>query len=687
MSEKQVSRALLGLLLSLALAPAGNAATARVTQLETEIARAKPADRSELLVQLSAEIEADDTNRAWDYAQQARREATIQADTIRADTRIASIQRRRGAYPDALALAQSALARATALGDKRLRAEAMLIVANVHDSLAEFPAALDLFRALVPLAEEIGDSRFLGRVYNALGVTYVDSSQPDRSRQSYEAGLEYARQAGDQRMVAGFLNNLGNLAMDAGDAPRARDFHERALALREATGGDARGIADSNQNLAEVAILEKDPARALPYLDRAIALHTSLGLKRNLTNAQVAYATALRLLGRLDEVPPHLEIAQRYADELASQTIQARVHRAYALYHEARGDFHAALDSERKYASATDAAIGERSRQRLDSLQARYDAERRQHEIDVLRRDQRLQQAELTTFRWQRYSLVVVLLGVLALGVAVLSRHRLKRRTEERILAETRAGRAAAEAAHALKTRLLHITSHDIRGPLTNVLHVTDELRGELPGGQTDDRLAIIKHEAENVLSLTQEILDSAASEKGGLAIDPAPADLAEIVREVVARLQWRAGLKQQEIEFVAGARDDGVLIGDARRLQQVVGNLVDNALKYSPPRKLVRLQLDRTEEAVRFSVTDEGPGISPEDQARLFVPFARLHNRPGGGESSHGLGLSIAHELVRLHGGRLTVISAAGRGSTFIMEIPIRKFADSPVPDPARSR
>ncbi|MEJ1971603.1 MAG: hypothetical protein WDM96_03605 [Lacunisphaera sp.] len=94
-----------------------------------------------------------------------------------------------------------------------------------------------------------------------------------------------------------------------------------------------------------------------------------------------------------------------------------------------------------------------------------------------------MQQAELATVRWQRYSLGVILFGVLAVGIALISRQRVKHRAEERILAETRAGRAAAEVAHDLKTRLLHITSHDIRGPLTNVLHVTDEMQEERRAG------------------------------------------------------------------------------------------------------------------------------------------------------------------------------------------------------------
>ncbi|MEJ1971604.1 MAG: tetratricopeptide repeat protein [Lacunisphaera sp.] len=268
---------LLGLLLAcLVLTAAG--ATTRVTELEQSLAGAPAADKSRLLAELSAEIEPEDMNRAWDLAQQARREALNPADEIRADTRLAALMRRRGSYAEALALGERALAQATALQNKPLRAEAMLIVANTHDSLADFPAALDLFRTLTPLAEEIGDSRFLARVYNTLGTTYADADQPDRARQTYETGIGYATKANDQRLIASILNNLGNLAMDAGDGPHARAYHEKALALRESTGGDTRGIADSNQNLAEVALVEHNPAAALPYLDRAIALHTALGL-------------------------------------------------------------------------------------------------------------------------------------------------------------------------------------------------------------------------------------------------------------------------------------------------------------------------------------------------------------------------------------------------------------------------
>jgi signal transduction histidine kinase len=112
-------------------------------------------------------------------------------------------------------------------------------------------------------------------------------------------------------------------------------------------------------------------------------------------------------------------------------------------------------------------------------------------------------------------------------------------------------------------------------------------------------------------------------------------------------------------------------MVGDADRLYQVVANLVSNAIKFTPPGRTVDVAVTGEGGRVILTVRDEGPGMSPEVQARLFTPFTRLAARPTGGEFSHGLGLSISHEIVGLHGGRIRVQSAPGAGSTFIVELP----------------
>jgi len=645
----------------------------RVAELEQKLAAATPADKSLLLVQLSEAVENDDTRRSWDLAQQARREARSPVDEIRADARQAAVLRRRGDYNAALATAQAALARPEARDNPALRSELLLVIANTQDSQSDFSAALETFRLLLPLAETRADARFLARVYNVLGITYYDAGQPALSRSAYESARGFAEKAGDQRMVASVLNNLGNIATDARDFARARASHEQSLALRESIGGDARGIADSQQNLAELDVLEGRPADAPSRLDRALSAYAALGLKRNQVNAHVTYASALRGLGRLDEALVHLRAAQSLAESLASPTVTARVFREFAACHEAAGDFRAALADERKAAAATDAAIGEKSRQRFDSLQARFDAERRLHEIDVLRRDQAENEGNLVRVRWQRYGLLALLaLGAVALG-AIISRHRLKLRAEQRILAETRAGRDAAEQAAALKTRLLAMVSHDIRGPLGNILYLAEDLRTHAdPGPVTvEDRLQLIAQETERVLLLAQDLLDAASLEAGRLDLKIAPLDLAEIVSATIERLRPAAAAKEQVITFSAAEAGAGKLPGDAARLGQVFANLLSNAVKYSPARTRVHVSLDRRDGLVRLAVRDEGPGIPPDDLPNLFRPFARLRARPTAGESTNGLGLSIVHELVLLHGGHILVDSAPGLGTTFIVELP----------------
>lgn len=659
---------------------AGAADSARRAALEQKLGQASETERSALLAQLSTEIEADDTERAWDYAQQARANARTPADEIRADTRMASLLRRRGRYNDALTLATHAAARAREIGDTALRAEALMVVGWTRGSLADFPAALETFRELIPLAEAHGDETLLARAYNSLGIVYSDAEQLELSQKTYEDALRHAERAPDRRLLASVLNNLGTLAMKTKRYADARRDHERALALRLESGADQRGIADSHQNLAELALAEGHPDHAIVHIEQAIATHAKLNLKRNLANARLTYASALLELHRPQDALVQLESARQLADSLGSATMRERAARAFANFHETQGDYRAALDWERKAAAAHDAAVGERSRQRFDTLQAQFDAERRQHEIDALQRDQTEKAAALNAVRWQRLALLAVIgLGGLAV-FAVASRSRTRRRAEQRILAETRAAKEAAERADAFKSHLVSMVSHDIRGPLHNVLHFVEEARHHREPAALASDLDIIASETQRVAALAQDLLDAAALEVGRLELHRAPVDLAEIVRATLGQLEAAARLKNQTLALSVAQRDDGVIDGDAARLAQVVTNLVSNAVKYSPRGAPIALALERLPQSVRLTVRDRGPGIPAAELPHLFKPFSRLSARPTGGESTVGLGLSLAHDLVRLHGGTITVTCPPEGGSVFAVELPIAAPASSVV-------
>jgi signal transduction histidine kinase len=131
------------------------------------------------------------------------------------------------------------------------------------------------------------------------------------------------------------------------------------------------------------------------------------------------------------------------------------------------------------------------------------------------------------------------------------------------------------------------------------------------------------------------------------------------------------AANKAQSLRFTPEAEGTCIVEGDEARLRDSIDNLVTNAIKYSPPGKPILIAVRRQNDQVTVSVTDEGPGLTPEDRSKLFRKFQRLSPQPTAGESSTGLGLSVTKEIIEMHGGTIRVESEPGKGSTFTIELP----------------
>jgi signal transduction histidine kinase len=155
------------------------------------------------------------------------------------------------------------------------------------------------------------------------------------------------------------------------------------------------------------------------------------------------------------------------------------------------------------------------------------------------------------------------------------------------------------------------------------------------------------------------------------IAVRPELIDVAVLVKEIAAANQPLADNKKQTISLSIDA--DCPTNCDGDRVREAVDNLLSNAIKYSPIGGHIELLVRRAEGQTVVEVKDEGPGLSPEDMVRLFERFQRLSAQPTAGESSTGLGLSIAKRIVELHGGTIKAESPGpGRGATFIMRLPV---------------
>jgi two-component system, sensor histidine kinase and response regulator len=265
-------------------------------------------------------------------------------------------------------------------------------------------------------------------------------------------------------------------------------------------------------------------------------------------------------------------------------------------------------------------------------------------------------------------------------------RRSLSKRVTERTEELTAANAQLARAMRA-KDEFLASMSHELRTPLNSVLTLTESLQegvyGPLTTSQTQS-LTTVAESGRHLLDLINDILDLAKIGSGHLELSLSRVNLEELaeasLRFVTTTAEKKGLTLRREVRG-----NVATLIGDERRLKQILINLLDNAVKFTKQGEVgLEIQADRDTGEARFTVWDTGVGLAPEDMPRLFVPFAQLDTGLDRQYEGTGLGLALATRLAELHGGRLSVMSdGVGMGSRFTLVIPINESLDPPEDSP----
>jgi PAS domain S-box-containing protein len=251
----------------------------------------------------------------------------------------------------------------------------------------------------------------------------------------------------------------------------------------------------------------------------------------------------------------------------------------------------------------------------------------------------------------------------------------LRRATEE----AERAQLAAVEANRA-KNEFLSRMSHELRTPLNAVLGFTQLLGMEELGTTQLDMVDQVLRGGRHLLVLIDEVLDIARMENGTMSVVVEPVDVAAAIDH--ARSLLDPLVRERGVRVDTLATDDGTVPSagaDRRRVVQILLNLLSNAVKYNKPDGEVTVSAEQVDDRLCISVADTGRGIAPEVLPRVFEPFDRLGAEQTGVEGT-GIGLTVSRALAEQMGGRLTVRSALGKGSTFTLELPVFKGAETPV-------
>jgi signal transduction histidine kinase len=220
-----------------------------------------------------------------------------------------------------------------------------------------------------------------------------------------------------------------------------------------------------------------------------------------------------------------------------------------------------------------------------------------------------------------------------------------------------------------LRADLVSLVSHELRSPMAAVIGAARTLQArwrELSPEHRESFLALIADETTRLAALIGDVLDTSRIDAGTFTYRFSDVDVSALVRDMVAA----AALGQDEVPVVAEIAPGVPSIrGDPERLRQIFGNLIENAVKYSPAGAPVEVRVTQSNGNVLVSVRDSGPGIKPDDHRVIFEKFGRVAS--GASKPGTGLGLYIARSIAETHGGTIAVSSAPGHGATFTVKLP----------------
>ncbi len=629
---------------------------------------------------------------ALEYAQKLK-DSRRQAEALH---QIAFIQEYLSQHSEALHNEMQALELYKNIQDSLKIAKTVGYLGRIFLYTGNYPKSLEYSFQAVSLLEQLHEKKHMASPLDGIGHVYYHQGDYAKALEYKFRALHLSEEVGDSDRISVVAHNIGRVYFAEKNYPLALQYYERSQRIDEQVR-DSVGLGISYMTMAEICGFVGQSERGKELARRAIVLCGKYQDTSSLAHSFTNLASLQKNLREYDSAMVNARRGEKYA--LACQDFRAlqKAYRTMSEIAEEQGNMSLALNYHKQLLQLRDSIYSDENKQKMAQVQHDYEVSRREQEITLLNKERAAQ-------RTIEILLVGIAFVLVAALVLALNRYSVQKKSEEKIrdqnrmllqreqdilAADENLRKANMELQFNIerlqqlndeKNDLMGIVAHDLKNPLS-AIRITAEYLLEtaqihdIPSKHRELYDDII-HSANKMFALITDILSVNMLEQGGLQLEQIIMSPQEIVAPLLAEHLRHAESKQIIILHVQPAPNLYFYV-NPQAMMQVCENILSNAIKYSPLGKRIWIEIEECPDnpaMVRFAVRDEGPGISKEDQAKLFRKFTRLAARPTAGEHSTGLGLSIVKMMVDAMHGRVFCESESGMGTRFVIDVPRAK-------------
>ena len=565
-------------------------------------------------------------------------------------------------------------------------------IGNIYLTWGNYEKALFYFLKSLEIEEDLNSKSGIAIALNNIGIVYHNWKNYEKALKYYKQGLKLEKELKNKSGIAKSMNNIAIIYDETGRDDEAIDYYNKSLKLEEEVG-DQLGISISISNIGEFYETRGDYVKALDYYRRSIEIDEKIGNKPgigqtynqlgNLFARKKQYNKAINYYIRSNEIVEPLNIVETITEN----------YNGLGNVYEKINDFKKAYFYSNKYHILKDSIFSKEMLERQNNLQADFEIEKREKEIELLNTEKQVKALEISKkelkLSRQNFLVFILYIGIAAFIVFFyfLIRQIYKKNKTYRLLRiqneeikknriELIAAKENAEESDRLKSAFLASISHEIRTPLNGILGFSELIRDiDLEVSERNEYIDLISLNGQQLVAILNDIIDISQIETGQLKINPRDCNIDSLLSDLLTYYEgFKKVIDKPDIKIKIDKpqnTSDLILKFDTYRLKQVLSNLIGNAIKFTH-KGYIEFGYIIKNEVIQFFVKDTGIGIPEENLEMIFDRFRQVDETLSRKYGGTGLGLTISKQLVNLMEGDIWVKSEVGKGSTFYFVLPL---------------